>query len=79
MASKKTATKRVGAEQYVWIVHRGGGSLAFGSEAGAREAAGIVENTVNVKPLMEKIRFFYDSATTADVQDILKLPIQVTL
>ena len=74
MAVKRAAKPKV--EQYVWLVQTGNGILAFGHEAGAREAADIANDRYGQlrghKPV--KVRFFYDSATTADVEDLLGLP-----
>jgi hypothetical protein len=79
LASKKTVSKRATAEQYVWVVSRGANAIAFGSEAGAREALDVVAGAVAAKATLSKVRYLYDSATTADIQDTLKLPMQETL
>lgn len=74
----KVKTKRLTFEHHVWTVTYGD-TLVFSSEHGAREACDVIYDSIAVKVVPRKVRYFYDSATTADIQDILQLPTQNTL
>lgn len=73
MAAKKQTKPKV--EQYIWLV-ASAGAMAFGSEADAKEAAGVAFDRLGYMPKPVKIRYFYGGATTADIEDTMRLPQQ---